>query len=728
MIRIRTFTGEIPRTASVLLPDNAAVLADNCQFSRGTLWPLPDHVAFRDMSGQASGSVKGLWTENGLTFFTWPNEARAVRGPVQDDQFQRVYFTTNNGFRVTQRSLAEINGGEPFSYRVGVPAPVAAPDVVVAERAALPDNITLEWKFFYESAGVKYQEQTITPTQVMLGREYTFTAPEMTREETDTITTTTTTSTAPITNTTSTNTTNTVSPTGKPTNPETTPQATTQNSTTTVATTPGTVSTTSTSRKSGVDPATGIADALKKTPADAIPCVELIGKSSTGAKVFDVFSSNSAFDKDSDNENANGLTIQVTSKDAGLVSITLKYGEGFLQTRAFVFTYVNVWNEESAPSKPVSCDHDFLQTPKLTIPTVAASDMVPITRVRVYGTVTTNAGTADFQLVGEATFNNVSSQVFTVSTAVATWGRVVDTTGHLPPPSGLFNVVSMPNGILALLKGDEVWFCESYKPWAFNPENVTKLQFGAVGAVVSGNALVVTTTGKPYLISGALPSQMYDQQIDAVQAGVSAKSIVDCGGFVIYASRDGLVMVQGTTASLMMGQKFFARKEWQTRYGNALNQMTLAYHDGALIGFTEANGGFVIRFDEAEGSYTRCTTLNGLAGFMLPMTDSLYFSVGKTLFQYAGAETFQQFTWTSKEFTFPQPVNLGALQVLGNGSVAVTVIADEIALPTITFATGRGTARLPAGFKARRYQVKLVGSGSVQEVIIAPTMGALARA
>lgn len=714
MIRLRTFTGELPRTASVLLPDNAAVLANNCQFSRGTLWPLPDHALFREMPD----TVRGLWTEDGLRFFTWNVETDAVRGPVQDDQFQRLYFTNNNELRVTQRSLATVNGGAPStSWKAGVPAPAAAPTVVVAERSALPDNITLEWKFFYESAGVKYQEQTVTPTLVTLGREYTLTAPALTSAVPRNVPTASTTSVSPTTDNT------TVTTTTEDTGIEDTERVVTTRQSSAVN-----ITTVFQPGSPGGGTNTGTAPALTNTPVDAIPCIELVGRSATGTKVFGVFSSNSVFDKDSDNANANGLTVQVTSRDGGLLAISLKYGEGFVQSRAFVFTYVNIWNEESAPSSPVSCDHDFLQNPRLTIPTIAAAGFVPITRVRVYGTVTSNAGTADYQLVGEETFTNTAPLVYTVSKAAASWGRVVDTIGHLPPPSGVFNVVAMPNGILGMLRGDEVWFAESYKPWAWNPENVVKLQYGAVGAVVSNGAMVVTTTAQPYLISGALPSQMYDQKIDSILAGVSKRGIVNCGQFVVYVSRDGLVMVQGTTASLMMGQRFFARREWQTRYGNILNQMTLAYHDGALIGFTEAFGGFVIRFDEAEGSYTQCLQLNGIAGFMLPQTDSLYFAVDKALYQYAGGAGFQTFTWISKEFTLPAPTNLGALQVLGNGSVDVTVIADEVYLPTINFPTGRGTARLPDGFKARRYQVKLEGSGSVQEVTIAPTMGALNRA
>jgi len=709
MIHLRAFTGEIPRTASPILPENAAVLAQNCDFSRGALWPVKAHATFRTLAA----SIVSLWTEAGTTFLTWPEDVNVVRGPVREDQFERLYYSSASDFRVTQRAQAVIGGGPPVtSFKVGVPRPPAAPSVSVVARGAIPDSIALTWRFYYESGGVKYQEQTITPTQVTLGRVYTFTAPALTSEVPGTAATNiaTTVNAAPG----ATTTTNTT--TGTP--------ATTTTTVLTPSASTGTVTTQTAAV--GASLKTETAETLKQTPIGAIPCVEIIG-TAAGAQAFRAASSNSSFAKNNEVSAVNGMVVEVTSTPSSPVTVTLKYGEGFTQTRAFVYTLVNAWNEEGAPSDPISCSHDFMQNPELTLPNVTATGLVTITRARVYGTITTSQGTADYQLVGELTFANVAPVAYTASISPTLWGRVLDTVGFLPPPAGLTNIVSMPNGIIAGFKGDEVWFSESYRPWAWNPENMIKLQYVAVGAVLSGRNLLVTTVGKPYLIYGSLPSAMQEDLIEAVQAGVAKNAICDCGGFVVYASNDGLVMVRGGQASLEMSQRFFSRKEWQTRYGAVLGTMKLAYHDGALIGFTTSAGGFIIRFDEAEGNYTQAPTLNAAGAFPLVVADSLYFAVGTSVFQYAGGEGFQTFVWISKEFTLDRPTNLGALQVIGNGSVQVTVIADEVYLPTITFATGKGTARLPSGFKARRYQIKLEGSGSVQEVLLAPTMEALAR-
>ena len=663
MTSLRTFTGEFPRLTADLLPENAATSANNCDFSRGDLRPLKGNSALVTMVN----SVLGLYTEDGLNFFTWAEDANAVRGPVLEDQYFRVYYTTPSGFRVTQRTLAQPTGGTPSSsWKVGVPKPTAAPTSSVGAAGTLPDGIVLTWKFFYDANGTRYQEQTITPTLVTLGREYTFTAPDI----------------------------------------EILDRATDD-------TEPPVVDTI----------VSDTAEAFKATPDNAIPVVEVTGTLPSGTQAFKVFSSNSTFAANNDNGEINGLTVSLSAVPGGVTTVRFDYGAGFQQTRAFVYTAVNLWDEESAPSLPLLVTYDIMQVPTLTLPAITTTDFVPVTRFRVYGSVSANSGDTDYQLVGEVSTTGIQV-TYAVTSKPSTWGRLLDTIGHEPPSQSLIGLVSMPNGVLCASDGNELHFCESYKPWAWNPEYVIALPYGIKGKVVSGSALVVSTTANPYIVSGTLPENMIERKLEAIQAGVSKNGICDCGGFVAYVSNDGLVTVSGGQASLAMGQRFFTRDTWRERYAPAvLEAMKLAYHDGALIGYTPSNGGFVIRFDEATGSMTKMLSLSAAAGFMLPQTDSLYLAVGAVVSEFRAGSTLTAL-WTSKEFISPVPVNFGAIQVVGTGNITVTVYADGalIAFPSFS---GSGVKRLPDGFKARKWQLAVDTTGTVAEIHLARTMKAL---
>ena len=57
----------------------------------------------------------GLYTDDGLTFFSWTADVNAVRSPLANDTFNRIYYTGDNGFKVANRLGTRINGGAPSS-------------------------------------------------------------------------------------------------------------------------------------------------------------------------------------------------------------------------------------------------------------------------------------------------------------------------------------------------------------------------------------------------------------------------------------------------------------------------------------------------------------------------------------------------------------------------------------------------------------------------------------
>lgn len=140
------FRGEMPIVDERLLPEANAQVARNVYLRRGTLKPerapgpiagLPNVIAPSSLYRYPNGN-------NGAGFWMiWGGGKRvhAVKSPLADDAWQRVYWTGDGPPKMG--GIAEITGGaQPFparSFRLGIPAPAAAP-VVAAPTDRVADD------------------------------------------------------------------------------------------------------------------------------------------------------------------------------------------------------------------------------------------------------------------------------------------------------------------------------------------------------------------------------------------------------------------------------------------------------------------------------------------------------------------------------------------------------------------------------------------------------------
>lgn len=405
-------------------------------------------------------------------------------------------------------------------------------------------------------------------------------------------------------------------------------------------------------------------------------------------------------------------------------TITFGVASNAVEYRAYVCTYVNQYGEEGAPSDPVEVE--CAEGSSLTLTYAPPPDgYCPITRVRVYRTA--SGGGANYLYVGEGIVDALAP-TFADAVKSEALGHTLDTMNYYPPSQTLRGITTMANGIVVGFTGNEVHFMEPYLPYACNPNAIKPFPHRVVGICPFEGGLYVTTTADPYIIQGAAPEYMTDMKVPTPQAGVSKGSITSYNGQIVYASSDGLVMVQGLQASLDMSFKFFSRNDWQARYGNKLTNMRLNAHDGSLlVWFDDGTPGFLIRFEEEAASLTRLTQPY-YAAFQHPVADALYVSNGNTVYEFRAGTTRKSLTWWSKDFIVPKPTNFGVMQLVGSGALTLTVYADGAVKHTeaLTLSdTGMTLARLPSGFLARRWSFKFVGDAEINEAYLANSAGEL---
>jgi len=418
------------------------------------------------------------------------------------------------------------------------------------------------------------------------------------------------------------------------------------------------------------------------------------------------------------------VTISGTS-----YTVRIAVSESYKELRAYTYTYVNQYGEEGVPADPLEVDCGEQATITITY-TLPPSGYCPVSKVRIYRTAT---GTStDYLLVSEVIVNGFSA-TFTDNIKTESLGEAISTLNYYPPDQTLKGICTMTNGILVGFKGNELWFSEPYLPYAWNPNAIKPLPNSIIGVCPFEGGLYVTTTANPYIIMGARPDSMTDAKLPAIQGGVSQRSIVNTGNYIAYVSRDGIVMAQGSQASLDKSFQFFTRQDWRALIGNNMANLRLAAHDGSLLiyfdngyAFTDGTRGYLMRFEEEASSLVRINTAY-YASFVYPLTDMLYMSLGTTVTAFREGNGNTGFTWQSKDFRMAKPLNFGAVQFNGTGSITLDVYADGVLKHTVAVTLsrdGRSVVRLPGGFLASVWSFKITGvaDAEVEQMIVAQSL------
>lgn len=285
------------------------------------------------------------------------------------------------------------------------------------------------------------------------------------------------------------------------------------------------------------------------------------------------------------------LTTNIDNYAAELYS---KYVEGVIptavgiqiETRAYVYTYVTDWGEESAPS-PASALVETDQNDTVGVTVFAPPPGRNIVGWRLYRSSTTGFGAA-YQLiadktVGNAVLDGTSFNYFAITGLTyedalrqEELQETLQTLTWLEPPENLVGLVGLPNGILAGFFGKTVCFSEPFAPYAWPLEYQLTTEHNIVGLGVFGQTLVVLTKGWPYYASGADSASMSLQKLEQPQACISKRSIVSMDNGVLYASPDGLCLA-GPDGIRVLSQAAFSKEDWQQAVGAAPLGM---YHEG----------------------------------------------------------------------------------------------------------------------------------------------------
>ncbi len=345
-------------------------------------------------------------------------------------------------------------------------------------------------------------------------------------------------------------------------------------------------------------------------------------------------------------------------------------GTGDVQSRAYVYTFVTDFGEESAPC-PASNIINWQPGQTVTLSGFAAAPAGrAITKQRIYRSQTGSSGTYLYLIAERA----ASSGNYTDNIAVDAFQEPLPSADWNTPPDDLQGLVAMPNGMMAAFKGKDVYFCEPWRPHAWPEKYIETCDSAIVGLRAIGTMLVVMTKAQPYLLSGSSPDSMQSQKMEASFACINPRGIVDLGFAICYPSNLGLVAVRSDGSVGLATLELFDRDSWL-----ALDPANIvaAQHMGNYVLFYNTTnpagaamkGALMINVNAAQFLVRAAETADAV--FYAPDDEGLYFKrPGETtIYRFDSPEGApEQLYWRSKEFWLNRPTNFGALLVdLGEG-------------------------------------------------------------
>lgn len=151
----------LPRYSANLLPDNAAVKAQDCHFEDGTLNPIKANL---DTGETLPSDTKTMFLYEKQHWFSWSADVDAIKSPIANDPHRRVYYTGDSYPKVTYNTIFSGVRMPANSYRLGIPAPAQPPGIKSFVQADIQNAVTLFYVTTYVSA-IGEESQPSGPSQ-----------------------------------------------------------------------------------------------------------------------------------------------------------------------------------------------------------------------------------------------------------------------------------------------------------------------------------------------------------------------------------------------------------------------------------------------------------------------------------------------------------------------------------------------------------------------------------
>ena len=278
-----------------------------------------------------------------------------------------------------------------------------------------------------------------------------------------------------------------------------------------------------------------------------------------------------------------GFAPAVTAGEADLQMYADLQTADVIEARAYVYTWVSAYGEESPPS-PFTLVNGWANgvwTIGLWLP---PPDDLGINRnlayLRLYRTVTASAGPTAYFWVADVSLGSTEQDAINAVLAntqclapsltyvdvspdsTVALNLTMPSVAFYPPPEGMLGFINMPNGMVCGFKTNELWFCQPYFPHAWSAANTLTTDFPIVGIGLTSGSVVACTAANSYIATGVNPSAMSLIKTSHPDPCTARGSILPGDLGVTYISPNGLIQVTNGGVSTNLTAPWITRERW----------------------------------------------------------------------------------------------------------------------------------------------------------------------
>ena len=449
------------------------------------------------------------------------------------------------------------------------------------------------------------------------------------------------------------------------------------------------------------------------------------------------------------------LGVPAVNTAAPIVACT--GGTANIVTRSYVYTWVNEFGEESAPSLPTTFAGYSDATWNISGILDPAGFVLPLpfyggvfagyagyNKKRLYRTITGLSGQTTFYRVTELP---AGTTVYddTLPDTVLAGNLKLESVSWQPPPSTLKGFIAMPNGFLIGFDGNNIYMSESYHFHAWPAEYKIASETPVVGLGVLGTTCVVCTQGYPATITGAKPATCSFTKATTGEPCLGRGSIVSGPQGVIYSSQNGLILV-GPGGINNVTEQIITREEWLREFAPQYLR-AVRYQNGYLacrmlpIGAPVPRSGFFLDPTDLKVALTELSDFEDCRSLSTDFWsgDVLFISTGHIQRWDPPTTALMPVQWRSKEFQFLYEENFGAYAIYWDEArfsaanwglsimpidqhVRLKVFADRKVVYDEQVQRNGRPMRLPSGFKADIWQFEIKARAPVYSLHVASTV------
>lgn len=386
--------------------------------------------------------------------------------------------------------------------------------------------------------------------------------------------------------------------------------------------------------------------------------------------------------------------------------------------RSYVYTYINQWYEESAPS-PASnvirvADGSAVTVTGIELP----EDGYGIIGANIYRSVSGFRDVKGKQQDKLTSFLYVATIMFPAASYVdtvlmANLGQALETEYVRMPPAGLQNVCSIESTVqLAATKKNRVYRSERFQPHNWPVKYELTLDSSIVHMVENNGRLFVSTDTVPYVIDASncddtkcTPVTSLDAPLPDISCGHQGSAIPTPYGMV-YSSPLGVVLVSGDAKWHLLTKQWFSRDDWAKV---APDTARFGFYEGFLFIITDKVS-FVLDIDGEPYGDLKGTELTTISDRPIAMETSsagqlMLLADGK-LWNWNGADSYRKFIWESRELTIAQGASGQPLAQLWSPA-SVKIRSDDVRFTLISPSSGSVFTR--KSISERPFRVPRVG-------------------